>query len=76
MDGFTKDFLNNNDDNISCGEDIAVSVIVITYNHSQYIKQCLDSILMQKTSFRFEVLVGDDASSDGTQDILRDYAQR
>lgn len=76
MDEFTKDFLDNNDDNIGCGEDIAVSVIVITYNHSQYIKQCLDSILMQKTGFRFEVLVGDDASSDGTQDILRDYAQR
>lgn len=76
MDGFTKDFLDNNDDNISCGEDIAVSVIVITYNHAHYVKQCLDSILMQKTSFRFEILVGDDASTDETQDILRDYARR
>lgn len=56
--------------------DIVVSVIVITYNHSQYIRQCLDSILMQKTSFPFEVLVGDDCSTDDTQEILREYLDK
>lgn len=47
-------------------EKIKVSVIVITYNQHKYIKKALDSILEQKTTFDFEVLVGDDASTDGT----------
>lgn len=55
---------------------ICVSVVVLTYNHARFIRQALDSILMQKTDFRFEILVGDDASSDGTQEILRDYQRR
>lgn len=55
---------------------VEVSVSLLTYDHEKYIRECLDSILMQKTSFRFEVLVGDDASSDGTQAILRDYQDR
>ena len=57
-------------------DSVLVSIIVPTYNHAQYIRQALDSILEQKTEFPYEILVGDDASSDGTQDILWEYAQR
>lgn len=50
-----------------------VSVCCLTYNHEQYIKQCLDGILMQKTNFPFEVLIHDDASQDGTQRVIKEY---
>ena len=50
-----------------------VSVLVLTYNHSKYIRQALDSVLAQETNLRFEILVCDDASSDSTQDIIREY---
>jgi glycosyltransferase involved in cell wall biosynthesis len=53
-----------------------VSVCVQTYQHSKFIKQCLDGILMQKTNFAFEVLVGEDESTDGTRDICIEYADR
>lgn len=53
----------------------AVSVIVLTYNHKDYIKQCLENILNQKTSYFFEILIGDDASTDGTSKIVEEYAQ-
>lgn len=56
-------------------DNIMVSVIVLTCNHESYIAQALDSILMQETDFSYEILVGDDASSDGTSDIVRKYAQ-
>lgn len=54
---------------------IAVSVMCITYNQSKYIKRALDSILMQKTKFIYEVLIHDDASNDGTKEIVQAYAQ-
>lgn len=57
-------------------EEITVSVIILTYNHKKYIRQALDSVLMQKTLFRYEILVGDDASTDGTSEIVRQYAKR
>ena len=53
-----------------------VSVDVITYNHAKYIRQCLDGFVMQKTNFPFEVLIHDDASTDGTADIIREYAEK
>ena len=53
--------------------EVMVSVIVLTYNHEKYICQALDSILMQKTNFTYEILVGDDASTDRTPNILQDY---
>ena len=43
------------------------------FNHEPYIKQAMDGIMMQKTDFAFEVLVGDDFSSDNTLKILRQY---
>lgn len=50
-----------------------VSVCITTYNLEKYICQTLDSILSQKTNFDFEILIGDDASSDSTSKILKDY---
>ena len=50
-----------------------VSVKCITYNHEKYIAQALDGFLMQKTIFPFEVIVHDDASTDKTADIIREY---
>lgn len=53
-----------------------VSVLCATYNHEEYLRQTLDSFLNQKTDFPFEVLVNDDASTDSTGDIIREYAAR
>lgn len=51
-------------------------MIVLAFHHENYIAQALDSILMQKTDFSYEILIGDDASTDHTADIIRDYARR
>ena len=53
-----------------------VSVCVQTYKHVNYIKQCLDGILFQKTNFEFEILLGEDDSNDGTRELCVDYAKR
>ena len=51
-----------------------VSICCVTYNHEKFIKQTLDSFLMQKTNFPFEIVIDDDASTDNTAKIIRDYA--
>jgi glycosyltransferase involved in cell wall biosynthesis len=53
-----------------------VSICIVTYNHVNYIKECLDGILMQKTTFPFEIILGEDESDDGTREICIDYANR
>lgn len=53
-----------------------VSVVVLTYNQAVYIGRAMDGILSQKTDFPFEILVGDDASTDGTGEILQEYAKK
>jgi len=52
---------------------VRVSVAMITYGHEEYIKQAIDSILMQKTDFDYEVIIGEDCSPDSTREILQDY---
>lgn len=53
-----------------------VSVCVITYNQSRYVRACLQSIVEQETNFAFEVVVGDDCSTDGTADVIAEYRDR
>lgn len=50
-----------------------VSVFCSTYNHKKFIAQCLESLVSQKTTFIYEIIVKDDASTDGTSDIVRAY---
>lgn len=50
-----------------------VSVCCLTYNHEKYLKQALDSIIAQRTNFKYEIIVLDDASKDGTQEIIKEY---
>ncbi|MBR5627561.1 MAG: glycosyltransferase [Thermoguttaceae bacterium] len=57
-------------------ERIQVSVLCLTYNHEKYIRDALEGFVSQKTNFPFEVLVHDDASTDGTADIIREYERR
>lgn len=53
-----------------------LSVLCISYNHEPYLRQALDSILMQKLTFPIEVLVGEDCSPDHSREILREYEER
>lgn len=55
---------------------IKVSICCITYNHAPFIRQCLDGFLMQQCNFGFEVLIHDDASTDGTQEIIKEYQKK
>ena len=54
-------------------EKTLVSICCITYNHEKFIRDALDGFLMQQTDFSFEVLINDDASTDKTADIIREY---
>lgn len=53
-----------------------VSICSLVYNHEPYLRQCLDGFVMQQTSFPFEVVIHDDASTDGSAAIIREYAMR
>lgn len=55
--------------------DYKVSVIFITYNHEKYVEKALRSVLTQETDFPFEVVVGEDCSTDGTREILKTVAK-
>ena len=50
-----------------------ISVCIVTYRHKDYIGKCLDSILSQKGNFSLEILLHDDASTDGSEEVLSDY---
>lgn len=56
--------------------DVKVSVCMITYNHERFIAQAIESVLMQETDFRVELVIGEDCSTDGTRAIVIEYAQR
>jgi glycosyltransferase involved in cell wall biosynthesis len=55
---------------------IKVSVLVMTYNHAKFIRKALDSALMQKTDFKFEIIISEDCSTDGTREIVLEYQHR
>jgi glycosyltransferase involved in cell wall biosynthesis len=55
---------------------VKVSVIVITYNHSGLIEQALESVCRQVTDFKVEVVVSEDASTDGTREIVQEWSRR
>ena len=52
-----------------------VSVCMITYNHEKYIRQAIESVLMQKTDFTIELIIGEDCSTDHTRNIAKEYAK-
>lgn len=53
-----------------------VSIICTVYNHAPYIRQCLDGFVMQQTTFPYEIIVHDDASTDYSAEIIREYADK
>ena len=53
-----------------------VSILCLTYNHHRYIKKAIDSFLMQKTDFEYEILIHDDASTDNTQKVIKEYEKK
>lgn len=53
-----------------------VSICTLVYNHEPYLRACLDGFVMQRTNFAFEVLVHDDASTDGSAEIIREYTEK
>lgn len=57
-------------------KNILVSISCLTFNHEKYIKQTIDSFLMQKTNFKFEILIHDDASTDNTATIIKEYEKK
>jgi glycosyltransferase involved in cell wall biosynthesis len=57
-------------------DQIVVSVCIQTYQHANFIHQCLNSILNQKTNFLFEIILGEDESTDGTREICMKYANK
>ncbi len=55
--------------------DSLVSVCLITYNHAKYIREAIDGVLMQKVNFTWELIIADDFSTDGTREIVLEYAR-
>jgi glycosyltransferase involved in cell wall biosynthesis len=53
-----------------------VTICCITYNHGNYIRECIEGFLLQKTTFPIEILIFDDASTDGTKEIIEKYASQ
>lgn len=55
---------------------ILVTIHCTVYNHEPFIRKCLDGFVMQQTNFPFEAIVHDDASTDGSADVIREYAAK
>jgi glycosyltransferase involved in cell wall biosynthesis len=70
----------NADSNNSAGSVLkmnpAVTVCIQTYQHAPFIRQCLEGVLNQNTDFDYEILLGEDDSTDGTREICMEYAKR
>lgn len=57
-------------------EVMKLSIIMLVYNHERFIAQALESVLMQKTDFEYELIIGEDCSSDGSREIIRRYEKK
>ncbi|MFG0764781.1 glycosyltransferase [Aeromonas media] len=57
-------------------DNTVLTVCIVTYNQKKYIKQCLESIVNQKTNYSYKVIISDDASTDGTSEICAEYAAK
>jgi glycosyltransferase involved in cell wall biosynthesis len=55
---------------------VMASVLMLTYNHGTFVEESVQSVLQQRCDFPFEIVVGDDASTDGTLSCLRSLEQR
>src|SRR5690554_315390 len=53
-----------------------VTVFCITYNHKRFIRPCLESLVNQKCEFPYEIIIYDDASTDGTREIIMEFQER
>ncbi|MFV0363046.1 MAG: glycosyltransferase family 2 protein [Suipraeoptans sp.] len=53
-----------------------VSIVMLAYNHERFIAKALDSVLMQKTTYDYELIVGEDCSTDGTREIVHSYEDK
>src|SRR5580700_3234664 len=53
-----------------------LSVAMITYNQERYIGQAIESVLAQRVNFDYEIVIGEDCSTDGTREIVRDFGRR
>lgn len=58
------------------GSEIIVSICCLIYNHAPYLRECFEGFVMQKTNFPIEILVHDDASKDGSQEIIKEYTAK
>ncbi|HWY10649.1 MAG TPA: glycosyltransferase [Bacteroidia bacterium] len=56
--------------------EITVSVFMVTYNHEKYIAQAIESVINQKTNFQFELVIGEDCSTDNTRTIVESYKNK
>ena len=53
-----------------------LTALIVTYNHKNHISKAIESVLAQKTNFDFQIWILDDCSTDGTSDIVREYANK
>ncbi len=60
----------------SIEDEVMVSICCVTYNHEKYIAQAIEGYLKQQTTFKFEILIGEDCSTDNTRGIVEEYVQK
>ncbi|NUE94748.1 glycosyltransferase, partial [Acinetobacter seifertii] len=56
--------------------EIKVSICVVTYNQEKYLAECLEKLVHQQTNFSFEIIIGEDCSTDNTRAIVQEYYEK